>query len=93
MAKQKPVVESPDPAGSLTPPEHREPAVQALEPEKCTDLAAAIRACDEKGYPVMVDGTVHEKKVWAIGACEKVLGGPGSPVSGASVVVARPKFV
>ena len=40
----------------------------------------------------MVDGTVHEKKVWAIGACEKVLGKVGSPVAGVSVVVARPKY-
>ena len=71
--------------------QHSAPVVEAGETRKCTSKADAMHAIDELGYPVMVDGVVHEKKVWAIGAVEKVFGeGKGSP---GECVVARPKFV
>lgn len=55
--------------------------------ESCTttELEMALQRCDELGYPVEVNGTVHAKKADAVAAVNKALS------EGASVTVARPE--
>lgn len=55
--------------------------------ESCTttELELALQRCDELGYPVEVNGTVHAKKADAVAAVNKALS------EGASVTVARPE--
>lgn len=60
----------------------------AGESRPCKNLDEARQAIDELGYPVMVDGVVHEKKVAALAAVDAALAG----VSGGKCTVARPQF-